>query len=91
MAASYVEFLAQMQEQTLESLKAVQGAYLQSLTAARELVEKLPSTPQIPTVEGIPTIAELTELNTQFVDKVVAQQKAYAKKLADVFTPAASV
>ena len=29
------------------------------------------------------------ELNTQFVDKVVAQQKAYAKQIADVFTPAA--
>lgn len=87
MAASYLELVAQMQEQTLESLKAVQGAYLQSLTAAREIVEKLPAAPKLPTIEGIPTISELVELNTKFVDKVVAQQKAYAKELADVFTP----
>jgi hypothetical protein len=89
MPATYAEFLAQMQEQTLESLKAVQNSYLQSLTAARELVEKLPKVPSFPTVEGVPTVAELTELNTQFVDKVVEQQKAYAKQLADIFTPTA--
>jgi hypothetical protein len=88
MAASYVELIAQMQEQGLESLKAVQSAYIQSLTAAREIVAKLPAAPQVPTIEGIPTIAELTELNAQFVDKVVAQQKAYAKQIADVFPPA---
>jgi hypothetical protein len=89
MPATYAEFVAQMQEQTLESLKAVQNAYLQSLTAAREIAEKLPKAPAFPAIEGIPTVAELTELNTKFVDKVVAQQKAYAKELADIFTPAA--
>ena len=89
MPATYAEFVAQMQEQTLESLKAVQNAYLQSLTAAREIAEKLPKAPSFPAIEGIPTVAELTELNTKFVDKVVAQQKAYAKELADIFTPAA--
>jgi hypothetical protein len=49
----------------------------------------MPKVPTFPTVEGVPTVAELTELNTKFVDKVVAQQKAYAKELADIFTPAA--
>lgn len=88
MPASYAEIIAQMQEQTLESLKAVQSSYIQSLTAARELVEKLPKVPAFPAIEGVPTVAELTELNTKFVDKIVAQQKAYAKELADIFTPA---
>jgi hypothetical protein len=89
MPATYAEFVAQFQEQTLESLKAVQNSYLQSLTAARELVEKLPKAPAFPAIEGVPSVAELTELNTKFLDKVVAQQKAYAKELADIFTPAA--
>ena len=89
MPATYAEFVAQMQEQTLESLKAVQNAYLQSLTAAREIAEKLPKAPAFPAIEGVPTVAELTELNTKFLDKVVAQQMAYAKELADIFTPAA--
>lgn len=87
MPATYLDFLAQVQEQTLESLKAVQNSYLQSLTAAREMAEKLPKAPVFPAIEGVPTIAELTELNVKFVDKVVAQQKAYAKELADIFTP----
>ncbi|HEV8023098.1 MAG TPA: hypothetical protein VGP41_17610 [Candidatus Lustribacter sp.] len=90
MAATYFEILAEMQEQGLESLKTVQSAYLQSLTSAREIVEKLPTTPKLPVIEGMPTFSELAELNTKFVEKLVAQQKAYAKQLADVFTPAAS-
>jgi len=90
MAATYFEILAEMQEQGLESLKTVQSAYLQSLTTAREIVEKLPTAPKLPVIEGMPTLAELAELNTKFVEKLVAQQKAYAKQLVDVFTPAAS-
>ena len=90
MAATYIELLSQMQEQGLESIKTVQSAYIQSLTTARELVEKIPTSPQIPAIEGVPTFAELAELNAKFIEKLVAQQKAYAKQLVDVFTPAAS-
>lgn len=87
MASTYLDLIAKMQEQGLESLKAAQGAYLQSLTAAREMVEKMPTTPQIPTLESLPTVAQITELNTKFMDEVFEHQKSYAKKLADVFAP----
>ncbi len=89
MASAYLDLLAKMQEQGLEALKQTQSAYLESLSTARKMVEKLPAPPQMPAIEGMPTIAELTELNSQFLDRVVEQQKAYAKQLAEVFAPIA--
>jgi len=76
-----------MQEQGLETLKQTQAAYLESLATARKMVEKLPAPPQMPAIEGMPTVAELTDLNTQFIDRLVEQQKSYAKQLAEVFAP----
>jgi hypothetical protein len=76
-----------MQEQGLEALKQTQSAYLESLTAARKMVEAMPNVPAVPKLEGLPTVAELTALNTEFLDKVVEQQKTYAKQLAEVFAP----
>jgi hypothetical protein len=90
MASTYLDLLSKMQEQGLEALKQTQSAYLESLTTARKMIETLPAPPQLPTIEGLPTVAELTELNAQFLDRVVEQQKSYAKALADVFAPIAA-
>jgi hypothetical protein len=89
MASTYLDMLAKMQEQGLEALKQTQSAYLESLAAARKVVEAmpLPPMPAMPALEGVPTLAELTELNTAFIDKMVEQQKVYTKQLADVFAP----
>ena len=87
MASTYLDLLAKMQEQGLETLKQTQTAYLESLATARKMVEKLPAPPQMPAIEGMPTVAELTDLNTQFIDRLVEQQKSYAKQLAEVFAP----
>ncbi len=97
MAATYLDLLAKMQEQGLDTLKQTQKAYIDTLTSAREVIEKMPSMPQMPampqmpTIEGMPTIAELTDLNAQFLTKVIEQQQTYAKQLADVFAPPAKV
>ena len=87
MATTYLDLLAKMQEQGLEALKQTQSAYLESLTAARKMVEAMPNLPAAPKLEGLPTVVELTELNAQFLDRVVEQQKAYARQLAEVFAP----
>ncbi|GAC1424937.1 MAG: hypothetical protein NVSMB64_32150 [Candidatus Velthaea sp.] len=87
MAANYLEMLAKLQEQGLEVLKQAQAAHIQSLTSVREMVEKLPAPTQLPTMEGIPSIAELTELNTKFATHVLEQQKQYATQIADLFKP----
>lgn len=89
MASTYLDLLAKFQEQGLDTLKQAQSAYVESLTSTRALVEKMPTLPKLPAIEGVPTIEELTELNTEFLDRVVAQQKAFAKQLADIFAPIA--
>jgi hypothetical protein len=90
MASTYLDLLAKFQEQGLDTLKQAQSAYVESLTSTRAMVEKLPTLPKLPVIDGVPTIEELTELNTEFLDRVVAQQKAFAKQLADVFAPLAA-
>jgi len=87
MAANYLEILAKIQAQTLDNLKQIQAVQIATLTTARELVTNVP-TPSVPTVEGIPTLAQVAELNTSFATQLLDQQKAYANQLAELFTPA---
>jgi len=88
MAANYLEMLAKLQEQGLAVLKQAQDAHVQTLTTVREMVEKMPTPPQMPTLEGVPSMAELTDLNTKFAAHVLEQQKQYATQIADLFKPA---
>ncbi len=87
MASNYLELLSKLQEQGLEVLKQAQAAHIASLTSIRELVEKMPTTPQVPTLEGVPTIQQLTELNTTFASHVFEQQKQYTTQLAELLKP----
>jgi len=89
MASTYLDMLAKFQEQGLETLKQAQSAYVDTLSSTRSMVEKMPALPKMPAIEGMPTVEELTELNTAFLDKVIEQQKAFAKQLAEVFAPMA--
>lgn len=89
MAASYLEMIAKLQDQGLDALKQAQKAHIETLSSVREYVEKLPNVPQLPVLEGVPSLAQLTELNTAFVEQVVDQQKSYATQLAAIFAPIA--
>jgi hypothetical protein len=89
MASPYLDLIEKFQEQSFTTLKLAQTTYLESLNSAKTMIEKMPTVPQFPKIEGLPTVAELTEVNTAFLDRVVAHQKAFAKELADVFTPVA--
>ncbi len=94
MASTYLDLLAKFQEQGLDTLKQAQSAYVDTLASTRSMVEKLPAMPAMPAmpaIEGLPTVEELTELNSAFLDKVIEQQKAFAKQLAEVFAPIAKV
>jgi hypothetical protein len=44
--------------------------------------------PNGPTIEGLPTLAQVVELNSSFATQVLDQQKAFASQLAEVFSPA---
>ena len=91
MAASYLEMITKLQDQGLDALKQAQKAHLETLGQVREFVEKLPNVPQMPVLEGVPTLAQITELSTSFVEQVVDQQKTYATELAAIFAPLSKV
>jgi hypothetical protein len=89
--ATYLEVLQKIQAQTLENLKQIQAVQVSTLTTARELAASMPSittAPNMPTIEGLPTLAQLSEVNTAFATQLLDQQKAYASQLAELFTPA---
>lgn len=91
MATTYLAILEKIQSQTLENLKQIQAVQVSTLTTARELVSSLPSIASPPgtaTVEGLPTLAQLTEMNTAFATQLLDQQKAFASQLAELFKPA---
>lgn len=89
MAATYLELLSKLQAQTLEGLKQIQNVQVATLTTAREMVQSLPTS--VPTIEGMPSITQIAELNTQFATQLLDQQKAYASQIAELFSPVAKV
>lgn len=92
MAATYLELLSKLQAQTLEGLKQIQNVQVATLTTAREMVQSLPTmSTSVPTIEGMPSITQIAELNTQFATQLLDQQKAYASQIAELFSPVAKV
>jgi hypothetical protein len=82
---SYLDTLAKIQDQGIETLKQAQTVQLAAVTSLRDAAKALPA---LPKVEGFPTLAELAELNASFATKVLEQQTAFVSQLAGVFTAA---
>ncbi len=82
---SYLDTIAKLQDQGIETLKQVQTVQLTAVTSLRDAAKTLPALPQ---VEGFPTLAEIVELNASFATKVLEQQAAFVSQLAGVFTAA---
>ena len=88
---NYIDIQEKIQAQVLDNLKQVQAVQISTLQTVREVVAALPSPtnlPSVPTIEGFPTIAQITELNTSFATQLLDQGKAFSSQLAEVFTPA---
>jgi hypothetical protein len=83
---TYLETIAKLQAQSLDALKQAQATQVATLTTIGEIVSNVPSfQPSMP-LGNLPTLAELTELNTAFAKNVLEQQSAFASQLAGVFT-----
>ena len=83
---TYLETIAKLQAQSLDALKQAQATQVATLTTIGEIVSNVPSfQPSMP-LGNLPTLAELTELNTTFAKSVLEQQSAFASQLAGVFT-----
>src|ERR1700738_2326387 len=86
--ATYLETISKLQAQSLDALKQVQATQLATLTTISELVSNVPAFRPAAGFENLPTVAELTDLNTSFVRSVIEQQNALASQLAGLFTSA---
>src|SRR5450755_1776197 len=83
---TYLEILEKIQAQTLDNVKQIEAVQISTLQTVREVAASLPSL--MKTIEGLPTLAQVVELNSSFATQVLDQQKAFASQLAEVFSPA---
>ena len=88
---TYLEIQEKIQNQALDNLKQIQAAQIATLQTAREVVVALPSLMSLPNaakMEGVPTLAQLTELGTSFVTQLLEQGKAFTSTFAEAVSPA---
>jgi hypothetical protein len=74
------------QKQTLELLRAQQDAYLAAVKAWREAMAtgaaQAPAWPKLPTMELLPTPAEVAEASYSFAAKLLADQSRFMEELS---------
>jgi hypothetical protein len=87
---TYIEILEKIQAQALDNVKQFQAAQISTLRTVREVAVSLPSlvNANVPTIEGMPTLAQVAELGSSFATQLLDQEKAFVNQLADVFAPA---
>jgi hypothetical protein len=87
---TYLEILEKIQAQTLDNVKKAEAVQISTLQTAREVAAALPSLmnlPNLPTIEGMPTLGQVVEMNSSFATQLLDQEKAFAGQLAEVFSP----
>jgi hypothetical protein len=76
----------EFQKQTLELLRAQQDAYLSAVKAWREAMAagaaQAPAWPKFPTMEMLPTPAEVAEASYSFAAKLLADQSRFMEELS---------
>lgn len=81
----------EFQKQTIELLRAQQEAYLNAVKAWREAmaagVAQAPMWPKLPTVEMLPTPAEVAEASYAFAAKLLADQSRFMEELSRAMVP----
>jgi hypothetical protein len=85
MSKPYLKLVNDAGEQFLTSLAEGQETFLKSLTA----LSTPPPAPAMPAfATSLPTVAEVTEANFSFTQKLLKQQKEFIEKLLAATTPA---
>ena len=81
----------EFQKQTLELLRAQQEAYLNAVKAWRDAMAagaaQAPLWPKLPTVELLPTPAEVAEASYSFAAKLLADQSRFMEELSRAMAP----
>ena len=81
----------EFQKQTLELLRAQQEAYLNAVKAWREAMAagaaQAPAWPKIPSMDMLPTPAEVAEASYSFAAKLLADQSRFMEELSRAMAP----
>ena len=81
----------EFQKQTLDLLRAQQEAYLNAVKAWRETMAagaaQAPPWPKLPTVDMLPTPAEVAEASYAFAAKLLADQSRFMEELSRAMAP----
>jgi hypothetical protein len=85
MSKPYLKLVNDAGEQFLTSLAEGQETFLKSLAA---MSAPPPAAPPMPFATSLPTVAEVTEANFSFTQKLLKQQKEFVEKLLAATTPA---
>jgi hypothetical protein len=76
----------EFQKQTLDLLRTQQEAYLNAVKAWREAMAagatQTPAWPKLPTVDLLPTAAEVAEASYAFAAKLLADQSRFMEELS---------
>ena len=84
MADTYTETLTKLQHESLDVIKKIQAAQIETLASIRKMVAEIPA-PTMPTTESLPSFEKIVELNTSFATAVFEQQKHFATELGNLF------
>ena len=85
--SEYVKYATNAGDQFLSSLAEAQDTYLKSMQPFTQWTSALPQTPAPAFMADYPTMAEITEANFAFANKLLKQQKKFAEKLFAVSSP----
>ena len=81
----------EFQKQTLELLRAQQDAYLNAVKAWREAMAagaaQVPAWPKLPSIEMLPTAAEVAEASYAFAAKLLADQSRFMEEMSRAMVP----
>ena len=81
----------EFQRQTLQLLRAQQEAYLTAVKAWRDALAagtaQAPAWPKIPTMDMLPTPAEVAEASYAFAAKLFADQSRFMEELSRAMVP----
>lgn len=85
--SEYVKYATSAGDQYLAALSEMQDAFLKSLAPFSQMTATMPKMPAAANMPELPTLAEVSEANFAFTNKLLKQQKKFTDKFFDTTSP----
>ena len=85
--SEYVKYATSAGDQYLATLSEMQDAFLKSLAPFSQMTATMPKMPAAAHMPEMPTLAEISEANFTFANKLLKQQKKFTEKFFETTTP----